>query len=278
MQLRRAKILSTLGLVATILLGVATQATATTGDAEGAFLADTNAARAGNGAGPLSSSSDLVALARQHSADMAAQNRLYHTPNLGSQVANWQTVGENVGTGSDEPSIEAAFMASPEHRTNILLPAYTQIGIGVVVSGGRLWVTEIFRQPAGASAARPAPAPAGATPAFRPSGPRPAPPAAAPVASAAPEPAGPEAAAPEAAAHPADEAVWTATIDTAGMLPAPPVHTDGVAVLGQRDTRPPAHVPPALAALAGVLLLIPTGGLAAVGLRRTLSATPGLAP
>ena len=38
-------------------------------------------------------------------------------------------------------------MASPAHRDNILDSDYTEFGIGVVASGGRLWVTEVFRQP-----------------------------------------------------------------------------------------------------------------------------------
>jgi uncharacterized protein YkwD len=38
-------------------------------------------------------------------------------------------------------------MASPAHRANILDRRWRGVGVGVVSSGGYLWVTEIFRQP-----------------------------------------------------------------------------------------------------------------------------------
>ena len=38
-------------------------------------------------------------------------------------------------------------MGSSGHRANILNPAMRHVGVGVVSSGGQLWVTEIFRTP-----------------------------------------------------------------------------------------------------------------------------------
>jgi hypothetical protein len=65
----------------------------------------------------------------------------------------WVIVGENVGSGPSEAVINAAFMASPEHRANILRVAYRQIGVGYVIDrNGTLWVSEIFRQPTGSVA------------------------------------------------------------------------------------------------------------------------------
>jgi hypothetical protein len=43
-------------------------------------------------------------------------------------------------------------MGSSGHRANILNPAMRHIGVGVVSSGGQLWVTEIFRAPNGSAA------------------------------------------------------------------------------------------------------------------------------
>ena len=40
-------------------------------------------------------------------------------------------------------------MRSAPHRANILNQRMRQVGVGVVFAGGRLWVTEVFRQPAG---------------------------------------------------------------------------------------------------------------------------------
>ena len=38
-------------------------------------------------------------------------------------------------------------MRSTPHRANILSARMRQVGIGVVSAGGRIWVTEVFRQP-----------------------------------------------------------------------------------------------------------------------------------
>ena len=115
---------------------------------ESQFVAKMNAARESAGLRPYSVASDLTSVARQHSAQMASQQRLYHNPNLTSQVQNWQAVGENVGEGPTVSDIHNAFMQSPEHKANILDHDFTQVGVGVVVDkNGIIWVTEDFRQP-----------------------------------------------------------------------------------------------------------------------------------
>ena len=115
---------------------------------ESQFVAKMNAARQSAGLRPYSVSSDLTSIARQHSAQMASKQQLYHNPNLTSQVRNWQAVGENVGEGPTVSDIHTAFMHSPEHKANILDHDFTQVGVGVVVDkNGIIWVTEDFRQP-----------------------------------------------------------------------------------------------------------------------------------
>ena len=37
-----------------------------------------------------------------------------------------------------------AFMASSEHRANVLHRHYRHVGIGIHTRGGQLWVTEMF--------------------------------------------------------------------------------------------------------------------------------------
>ena len=119
---------------------------------EAQFIAKVNAARQANGQAPYSVASDLTAVARQQSANMASRTSLYHNPSLTSQVPNWQAVGENVGEGPSVNDIHVAFMNSPEHRANILDHDFTQIGVGVSVDkNGIVWVTEDFRQPMGGS-------------------------------------------------------------------------------------------------------------------------------
>ena len=114
-------------------------------------LSAVNSARANAGRRPLSLRSDLSGVAYRWSQKMAASGTLKHNPNLTGQVSNWRWVGENVGYGPDWRAVHVAFMNSPSHRANIVDRDYSQIGIGVVVSGGRVWITQVFRAPAGST-------------------------------------------------------------------------------------------------------------------------------
>ena len=144
--------IATLGLTASlgVLSAPAAQASTTTAAAaEARFLSHLNGARTAAGLRPYIVGSHLVRVARQHSAAMASGQRLYHNPDLTSDIVNWQAVGENVGEGPTEPDVHSAFMHSPEHRANILDRDFTRIGIGVTIDKqGVVWVTEDFRQPA----------------------------------------------------------------------------------------------------------------------------------
>ena len=126
------------------------------------FTAMTNADRTANGLKALATAADLQSQAQQHAADMARAGVLAHTTNLGSKISGWQRIGENVGRGPKLTDIETAFMASPSHRENILDPAFSQIGVGVVFDGKEyFYVSVLFRQPSSAAAATPpAPKPA----------------------------------------------------------------------------------------------------------------------
>jgi len=122
--------------------------------AEGQLLSLTNSARAGAGLSPLVSSPTLVALARGWSAQMAAAHALSHNPNLAGSVSGWYMIGENVAQAGSASQAQSLFMASSEHRANILEPVYNRVGIGVVVaSDGSVWFTVDFEQTAGYSPA-----------------------------------------------------------------------------------------------------------------------------
>jgi uncharacterized protein YkwD len=120
---------------------------------EQAFVSSINSARASAGRPSLATSGDLTSVARSWAATMASSGTLKHNPNLTTQVNGWRYVGENVGVGGDVASLHRAFMNSPAHKANILDRDYTQIGLGVVVTGGRMWVVEVFRQPMSTSSA-----------------------------------------------------------------------------------------------------------------------------
>ena len=136
------------GLAGAAALAAAAAPAAATTSVEQSFITDLNQARTAHGHRALLVRADLETVARAQASRMAHTNTLYHNPNLTTEVTHWAWVGENVGYGPDEPTVHAAFMASPPHRANILDTDYTEIGIGVVTAAGRVWVAEVFRQPA----------------------------------------------------------------------------------------------------------------------------------
>jgi hypothetical protein len=140
---------------------LATSAYADPGSEEARFVALTNQLRVNHGLNPLATSGTLVAVARRWSSNMAAAGAISHNMNLPNEVSlQWQKLGENVGTGSTVDSIQNAFINSPHHYENLVDPVYNYVGIGVVDSGGRIYVTVDFMQLGSVPARAPAPAPA----------------------------------------------------------------------------------------------------------------------
>jgi uncharacterized protein YkwD len=112
---------------------------------ERAFVTKLNASRVYHGLRALYFAPDLTTRAHRHSAAMASRRRLYHS-NL-SLVCCYRAVAENVAVGYTVTGVHRALMNSSAHRANILDRRWTGVGVGVVQSGGRIWVTQIFRQP-----------------------------------------------------------------------------------------------------------------------------------
>lgn len=229
---------------------------------EAGFASRVQYERTSRGLAGLTETADLVAVARRHANDMASQQRLFDDPNLGQEVQSWQAVGENSGTGGSVDQVHAAFMASAPHRSIILNPSFTQIGVGVVWTGGQLWVAEIFRQPSRAPQSAAAPPPPPATP---PPAPTPAPRVAP---TAAPPPAPPHASVRPAAvpvsATPAP--IVAQVVSTPTTLPVTPIAAPvaEARVLAASTFRPPHHVGRnllPLTASVAILLLGVDGGL-----------------
>ena len=124
-------------------------ATSTVTD-EYAFLTKLNTERVHAGLKALVFDTRLAPTSRSWSASMASRNQLAHDPNLVSTVSRiepaWRSLGENVGMGYTVQSLHDAFMASSGHRANIMKAAYNRVGIGVVRSGSKIWVTVRFLQ------------------------------------------------------------------------------------------------------------------------------------
>ena len=106
-----------------------------------------NGERANAGVPALRLNGGAASVARAWSAYMA-QNGMSHNPDLGGDLDRagvaWRTIAENVGYGSSVDQVHSMFMGSGGHRSNILSGSYRQVGIGVVQSGGRVWVTIVF--------------------------------------------------------------------------------------------------------------------------------------
>jgi hypothetical protein len=115
--------------------------------AEREFIALANIERAKAGVGALTERSDIRTVARSWSLVMADRTQLGHNPSFSQQITGWQRVSENVGRGPSVASLHQALMASEGHRRNILDERMTEVGVGVVIRDGRVWVTQNFRRP-----------------------------------------------------------------------------------------------------------------------------------
>ena len=111
---------------------------------------------------PLRWSGELAAVARAHSRDMVARGYFGHidpdgrSPGKRVKAAGleWQAVGENIAMEPSVRTAESAFMNEPRdarnHRSNILSPRFTEVGVGIAAGrGGQLFITQEFMNPGG---------------------------------------------------------------------------------------------------------------------------------
>ena len=97
-----------------------------------------NATRVAHGLQPFRLDGRLGTAARAHSTDMVRRNYFAHGDFHGRMVAfhvRGPAAGEDLAWGSgsygEASSIVREWLASPEHRANLLRPGFTRIGIGV---------------------------------------------------------------------------------------------------------------------------------------------------
>ncbi|MDX1510833.1 MAG: CAP domain-containing protein [Nitriliruptorales bacterium] len=193
--------------------------------AEADFIRLINKSRAANGAAPLAPAADMATVAHAWSVTMATADKLFHNPDYTTQICCWQALAENVGyhsltssVGETVARLHSLFMESPGHRTNILNPVYNQVGVGVEIRDGIMWVTVNFRK-GEAVAPEPEPEPE-PEPAPEPE-PEPAPapkPKPTPKPEPAPEPAPAPPPAPEPDPEPTEEELAAATRTHAHLL------------------------------------------------------------
>jgi len=92
----------------------------------------------------------LNAAAQGWSDYQASISTMTHGSNPGARITaagySWSAWGENVAFGQwDCAAVIAAWMNSPGHRTNMLNPTYTNIGIGMTVAsnGAKYWTMNL---------------------------------------------------------------------------------------------------------------------------------------
>lgn len=115
----------------------------------------TNRVRQKSGLRPLVLNNQLIAAARFHSQDMARMRIMGHQGSNGSQVTHrarrfgypFSFVGENVAAGQRTPKeVMTSWINSPGHYRNLLLPDYSEIGVGYIScrSGYKTYWTQVF--------------------------------------------------------------------------------------------------------------------------------------
>ena len=115
-----------------------------------------NAERSARGLGRIRLDDRLVLVAQHHADEQARQGMMSHTGIDGSTLAlrvdrvgyRWRTIAENVAFGStDAATVFAGWMASADHRSNIL-SAYVDTGIGLAYGAdGRPYWSQVFGSP-----------------------------------------------------------------------------------------------------------------------------------
>lgn len=150
---RRARLIALVALIGSIAFIAPSSADASATPVEQCLLDQINKARADVGSVPLSWAPAIEDYTRRHSADMAARGDLIHSDGavLGTVIpAGWNAWGENIGWHSnpDLPvctTIHDSFMASPNHRDNLLNPTFRFAATGTFIdAGGGAWTTHVF--------------------------------------------------------------------------------------------------------------------------------------
>jgi uncharacterized protein YkwD len=107
---------------------------------ETSLLKEMNRARADHGLTPLRVDSHLERAARSHSREMLDDNVFTHGA-FATRMLRFDVkanlAGENLawGTGSysSAQALVAGWLASPEHRANLLRPGFHRVGVGALV-------------------------------------------------------------------------------------------------------------------------------------------------
>jgi len=87
---------------------------------------------------------ELMVKAQDWSEKMADDGRLSHSDITDGVTPGWTAVGENVAYATTLEEAQTALENSAPHRSNMLNPAFTEAGVGVVWRNGQYWLTQNF--------------------------------------------------------------------------------------------------------------------------------------
>jgi uncharacterized protein YkwD len=128
----------TILLAALLVITSLTAVPATAADSDAAHFEDRilqllNADRREKGLHPLQRATQLDAVARRWSAEMADDAHMSHNPRYSTQIpSGWSWCGENVAYGYQTPeAMYRGWYNSPGHYKNMFSPTFTHIGIGI---------------------------------------------------------------------------------------------------------------------------------------------------
>lgn len=107
-------------------------------------LGQVNAFREANGLPGLAWDGGLAATAADWSGRMATAGAISHRASLFAGTSGCSQVSENVAQAGSLSSALGLLEQSPGHRANLLDGSVSRVGIGVVESGGQVYVTQIF--------------------------------------------------------------------------------------------------------------------------------------
>jgi hypothetical protein len=141
-------VLAFLALTLTAVVSLASPASAASPTDEQGFVDKINQERTSRNLRPLIFDLKIRDVARAWSDQMASSGNFVHNPNYSKQIpSGWTRAAENIawgsGTNATVAVLHQALMNSSGHRANIL-GDFTRVGVGVTVSGGKMWVTQNF--------------------------------------------------------------------------------------------------------------------------------------
>ncbi len=129
-----------LGIGAALVLALPAPALAGLSRSEASVLQEMNRVRAEHGLEPLRYDDHLERAARAHTTEMLRTNDFAHGA-FGSRLLQFDvtasTAAENLAWGAGPRGsarlLVAAWLASPEHRANLLAHSFTRVGVGALV-------------------------------------------------------------------------------------------------------------------------------------------------